>query len=123
MKNIFKFIIFIIMTFILTGCGQEPRASIYKWNQYSQVSAVYLMHGEQVEVSNLYEKELLKIIEDSKVHGVRVPPGVYAELGEFFYKSNKKEEAKKYFLLEKNIYPESTIFINNIVNKLFGESL
>jgi len=37
------------------------------------------------------------------------------------YETGKKEDAKRYFMLEKATYPESSTFMSQIMKKLYGE--
>jgi hypothetical protein len=46
-----------------------------------------------------------------------VPPGVYAELGYIYNLQNNTKEAIKLFDLEKQVYPESTVFMDLLIQQ------
>jgi hypothetical protein len=79
------------------------------------------MKGHEKEVLEKHIIELEKIILDSETKQQRVAPGIYAEYAQLLYETNKPSEAKKYFLLEKQTYPESSIFIDRVLKKLYGD--
>lgn len=114
-----KKIIFTFFTLlILTGCQKEELT--YTWNDYNDTSIAYGMYGSVNEIREKHKTELEKIIEDSKSKNVRVAPGIYAEYAQVLFDSNKRNEAKQYFVLEKTTYPESTLFIDKVLIKLYG---
>lgn len=119
LKNIF---LIGFTAFILIGCGANKQIPpIYKWNNYVESSNEYGVKGHEKEVFEKHLAELEKIVSDSKEEDKRVAPGIYAELGQLLFESGKKEKAKNYFLLEKSTYPESTVFIDRVIEKLYGE--
>ena len=82
---------------------QKHSASLYMYKS-TPTDKTYANHREA----------LLKIIKRSTKRGDKVPPGIYAEYGFFFFKEGEYEEAKKYFSLEKELYPESSVFMDRI---------
>ncbi len=73
------------------------------------------------EVLEQHTAELKKIIDESETNKQKVAPGLYAEYGQILFETGKKEDAKRYFFLEKTTYPESATFIDQVVKKLYGE--
>lgn len=120
MKNIFKFLIIPFLLLVFTGCGQQVIPTIYKWGNYVQSSSDYGMKSQEKEILEKHLAELNKIITESENEKQRVAPGIYAEYAQILFETGKKEEAKKYFELEKQTYPESTVFIDRVLNKLYG---
>jgi len=111
----------VAMTAILfTGCGKQVQPPLYMWGDYVNSSAKYGVSSGDKEVLEKHLQELEKIINESKAKDQRVAPGIYAEYAQLLYETNKKELAKKYFLLEKQTYPESSIFIDRVMVKLYG---
>lgn len=111
----------VVALFFLVGCSnKEVRPSIYEWGSYSKTSAAYVMYKEREDIRSAHKNVLEKIITKSEAESKKVPPSIYAEYAELLYDSNEKVLAKKYFLLEKDTYPESSVFINRILNKLYG---
>lgn len=121
MNYMTKLILFIVVILIFTGCQQQVQAPLYIWNNYVHSSTDYGMKGHEKEVLEKHIVELEKIISDSKEKKQRVAPGIYAEYAQLLYESNKPSEAKKYFFLEKETYPESSIFIDRVIKKLYGD--
>jgi len=121
-KNI-QIPIFILLISFFIGCQKAPEPTLYIWDDYTNTSTEYGMNGQEKEVVEKHAQELNKIIKESEEKDQRVAPGIYAEYGQILFETSKKEEAKKYFLLEKKTYPESTQFINRVLNKLYGDTL
>jgi hypothetical protein len=121
MKKHIVFVLIIGFFFsLLIGCVQ-PQPPLYHWGNYINSSANYGMNGHEKEVMEKHILELETIINESEAKNQRVAPGIYAEYAQLLYETNKKEEAKKYFALEKQTYPESTKFINGALTKLYGD--
>lgn len=124
MKKITSYSTIALLAIILTGCGQQQvQPPLYIWGDYANSSAKYGMRGHEKEVSEQHRMELEKIIDESREKKQRVAPGIYAEYGQLLYEANKKEQAKQYFILEKQTYPESSIFLDRVTAKLYGEKL
>lgn len=58
------------------------------------------------------------MIKQSEERELRVPPGVYGELGYIYALKNNSKEAVKLFEIEKQTYPESTIFMDNMIQQV-----
>ncbi|WP_419765305.1 MAG: DUF4810 domain-containing protein [Arcobacter sp.] len=124
MKQIYKITIISFTLFLFVGCTQtkiEP--PLYTWNNYVESSGQIGTEDNQKEAIEKHQVVLEKIILDSNNEKKRVAPGIYAEYAQFLFESNKKDKAKKYFILEKITYPESTVFIDRVIKKLYGENL
>lgn len=117
-------ILFLLVVVSLVGCAPKR---MYNWENYSET--LYSCKKNSNEESLLkHMQELEKIIEVSTRNNMRIPPGVYGELGYYYLKSNKTKEAVEYFNLEKQLYPESGILMERLIqkateaNKLTGET-
>jgi len=121
MKKLISLTVAVITVLIFTGCGQTVQPPLYNWGDYVKSSSKYAMYGERKDVLEKHTSELAKIINESEAKKQRVAPGIYAEYAQILFETNKKEKAKKYFVLEKETYPESTLFINRVMKKLYGE--
>lgn len=111
----------LVLVFFLAGCAQQKVIPpIYKWGNYVTSSSEYGMNGHNKEVLETHVAELKKIISESDAEDKRVAPGIYAELGQILFETGKREEAKTYLLLEKQTYPESTVFMDRVIAKLYG---
>lgn len=123
MKKYIKLSLTSFLLFVFVGCQQPVEPPLYIWGDYVNTSTEYGMNGQEKEILEKHVQELSKIIKESEEKNQRVAPGIYAEYGQILFQTSKKEEAKKYFLLEKSVYPESTHFINRVIVKLYGASL
>ena len=109
-----SYVIVIISIFFFAGCATKP---MYKWGDYS--SSLYKLKKEpNNENLQKHKQVLINIMEDSKQDGLRVPPGVYCEYGYLLLNEGNKDEALKYFDMEEQTYPESTIFIQRLKTQL-----
>ncbi|MCU7493903.1 MAG: DUF4810 domain-containing protein [Ignavibacteria bacterium] len=101
----------LLSTFVI-GCSHSQ--DLYYWGDYS--NTLYELKKSPDEKSMAAHTEMLKsIIENSKKLNKRVPPGVYCEYGYMLLKTNHQAEARQYFELEMQTYPESKVFIDRLL--------
>lgn len=110
--------ILLISTVVLSfsfGCAnQKP---MYYWGDYS--GSLYKVHKDPNEKNVAeHQVQLEMIIKQSQERNLRVPPGVYGELGYIYALRNNSKEAVKLFEMEKQTYPESTIFMENMIQQV-----
>jgi len=109
------FLIIAIQFFLLSGCATKVSQSNLYWGEYSRT--LYNTKKEPSPSSNAeHEKELNEIVEKSKNMRLRVPPGVYAELGIFSNDRGDYEQAKAYFKLEQENYPKAEVLMKRTLN-------
>lgn len=101
---------------LLSSCATTP--SLYGWGNYEATSyAVAKTPSEQ----NL--QRLIQVYEELITHpkGTRQlpPPGICAEYGYLLIKQGKPEEGRKLLEREIALYPESSIFIQTLLKRLF----
>jgi len=102
MKNI---VLVILPLLLLSGCAKISQSNLY-WGDYS--STLYKVKKEPSESSKLeHQNELQEIVEKSKSMHLKVPPGIYAELGVLAKDKGKHAMANEFFKLEQETYPES----------------
>jgi hypothetical protein len=103
-----------LLAIILSGCA-GPK--LYYWGDYSEtLYANRKTPGDETQLTHI--RELEEIIKVSNQRNQRVPPGVYAELGYFYLKTNKSQQAVAYFRQEQQLYPESTILMERLIKKV-----
>ena len=98
-----------------SGCAQDPE--IYRWGVYDDV--VYDMYARP-GAADPYT-QIVKLSEDlARTHaeGRRVPPGVHAHLGYMYYLSGDAAAAVQEFEAERELFPESTTFVDGILQRL-----
>lgn len=100
----------------LTGCVSQPK-SLYNWGSYQ--TQLYTMYskpdkaGPQQQIAAL-EKDIQK----TKAASQAVPPGLYAHLGYEYSLTGNNQKAREYLELEKQVYPESTVYIDRLLQRM-----
>lgn len=104
----------IIVLVFLSGCATHVSQSNLYWGNYS--NTLYMVKKEPGEASNAaHEQELQSIVEKSKEMNLKVPPGVYAELGLYAKGRGEDKDAQNYFGLEQESYPEGTVLMQRVL--------
>lgn len=108
------------LAMVCTGCAPKPTPVYYFGGS---ASALYASKKEPTEEKYLKLKESLEeVIEHSGNKGIKVPPGIYAHLGYLNLLQNKSDQASQYFKNEKQLYPEATVFMDRMINKIEAKS-
>lgn len=111
-----KFVVMLFVAGLFAGGCAPQKPQMYCWENYSHTLYDYTKNPSDESYAK-HKECLLKIIDSSAKNELRVPPGVYAELGYDLLKEGKTEEGKKYLLLEKETYPESALFMDKLLAK------
>jgi hypothetical protein len=115
-KSIASAVLSVLALLLATGCATTKQPH-YQWGQYEQL--VYEMYAKPgkaepgVQVAKLSED-----IERAQAEGRRVPPGVHAHLGYMYYIQGNEQGAYNEFAIERELFPESAVFIDGIVKRL-----
>ncbi|MCG2721955.1 MAG: DUF4810 domain-containing protein [Thermodesulfovibrionales bacterium] len=110
--NHLKFGCIVIIVIFLSGCAPQR---MYYWGDYS--NTLYQSKKNPSDQSNLVHLQAIEmIIEESRTNNLRIPPGVYAELGYIYFRQNKKDLAIQNFKMEKELYPESAFLMDRLEN-------
>ncbi len=108
-------IISIFLFLIVTSCVQKK--TLFYWGDYS--NTLYDYKKTPNDENLVKHKEAIQdIIEKSEKKNMKVPPGIYCEYGYILAKEGMNLEAKKYFELEGNTYPESAVFMKKLISNL-----
>ena len=115
-------------TFSFTGCasllygsrGKGHEETMYNWDNYSSTTFKYVKNGDESEESVQDLINVYRTIMSNQAGTYRgtIPPGVCADYGYLLVRSGKIEEGKELLLKEKELYPESSKFIDSIVKKI-----
>ena len=106
----------IALSLVLVGCGGGA-TSLYRWGEFPQQTYNYM--SERSKVSPLEQiARLEKDIEKSKAENRAVPPGLYGHLGLLNLDIQNSQRAAMYFKLEKQVYPESTVLMNRLLQRM-----
>lgn len=99
---------------IMASCNTQT--SLYNWRDY--VDSSYRYYKQQTPEST---EHLMKTYEAmiKKPNGSRktIAPGICAEYGYFLIQNGKREEGVTMFQKEKELYPESTVFMDRLIKK------
>ena len=111
-----KNVIFLLVatTLMFGGCVSTQ---MYYWGNYSKTLYHYRKDAND-EAQGKHMAELEAIVKGSKERNLRVPPGVYCELGYMYAKKGNNKQAMELFALEKSTYPESTHFVDRLAEKI-----
>ena len=107
------------LTWILTFCisiffaGCAPKQTYYFGNYSQTLYALEKFQNEETLIK--HKQELEKIISESQVKNLAVPPGIYAELGYIYLKENKTKKAVTLFETESQLYPESKHLMDRLI--------
>ena len=108
MNYIYRFILFLAFLCLITGCS----VTSYDWNGYDTM--LYQHYRDPTKHQEFTEK-LQEAVGDAE-NSNRVPPGLYAEYGYLLYEGGAYQTAIDYFRKEKNLWPESHVFMDKMIN-------
>ena len=111
MKKIF---VVALAAIILAGC--QTTKPMYEYENYAESFYTLKKEGGD-EAAAEWKTSLESIIEKSKAEAVRVPPGVFANLGYIHLKANNLKEAIALFEQEKQVYPEASMFMDKLIQQ------
>ena len=105
--------VFFTVLCCLVSAGCAPK-KMYYFGNYS--NTLYSFEKNQNDESLLkHKQELETIITESESKALPVPPGIYAELGYINLKSNNSKEAIRLFQAESQLYPESRLLMDRLI--------
>jgi hypothetical protein len=111
-----KSVTLMVAFFTLAGCAViQP---LYSWGPYeSEVYAFF--KGDSVEKQI---QTLEKHLNVAEAKGKILPPGYYAHLGMLYGKVGRGIEARALLDKELRLYPEASVFMNNINSGFKGRN-
>ncbi|MEQ1602541.1 MAG: DUF4810 domain-containing protein [Methylophilaceae bacterium] len=107
-------LLWVAIVLSISGCATSP---MYYWGNYSSTLYHYRKDASD-EALNKHMAQLNAIVNVSKERHLRVPPGVYCELGYLNAKQGNNKQALELFILEKTTYPESTHFVDRLAESI-----
>lgn len=94
----------------LTGCSE----SLFHWGKYEDSLIERYIENDTTQT----ESHLREVFTEAESTQKRVPPGIYADYGFMLYKRGEKSSAISYFQKEKALYPESSFFMNKLIERI-----
>lgn len=101
------------LTLGLVGCGSS---SLYSWYDYEQRTHAYTQSQSPERLAKLVETYKSLIERQHESRGVP-PPGICAEYGYLLIKTGQRELGLKMLEREIELYPESKVFIQRIIQQ------
>jgi hypothetical protein len=102
---------------------ETPLPPLYDWGIYEPL----LWEGYRAESGDVDPAAQLARLEADvqriRASGGRVPPGVYAHLGFLEFSTGDVAAARQHFLEERELFPESAVFIDGVLARMGGGSL
>jgi hypothetical protein len=114
MKKIILISIFLIP--VVMSCTSQKKTLFY-WGDYSN-TLYNLKKTPNDENLAKHKNAIQAIITTSEKKKLKVPPGIYCEYGFILAKEGDTENARKYFELEAQTYPESAAFMEKLITNL-----
>jgi hypothetical protein len=98
---------------LFAGC-QGPK-TVYCWGHYESV--VYDQYAKPEKASpELLAAQLEEDLHKAASANKPVPPGFHAQLGYLYAQSGRTDLAREQYELEKQMYPESAVFMDRFLN-------
>lgn len=115
----YKILTTFVTVFLFTGCASNDTQ--YHWGEYEDL--VYKTHHNPEQVPPTVQIEKLQaVIEKAGAVGKPVAPGIYAHLGLMHAANGNKALALASLTKEKELFPESTIFIDGLIQRSITNS-
>lgn len=92
-------------------------APLYSWGRYESILwEGYQAQGDPATHVTQLEEDVQKALAEGK----RVPPGVHAHIGFLRFASGDLPAAREHFLKERELFPESAVFIDGVLERMQG---
>ena len=95
---------------LLSGCATSP-AGLYHWGSYQE--QLYTQYSKPEKATP--ERQIAALerdIQKAKSANKSLPPGFYAHLAYQYLVTGNKSKATEYLMLEKQLFPESTTYVD-----------
>lgn len=103
-------------TVLVVGCV-TPQPPLYRWGEYENI--IYAGYKNPGSSDPVTDGELLAAdMARTEAEGKQIPPGVRIHLGYLYFEQGRDDEARALFELEKQVFPESTVFVDGMLARL-----
>ena len=102
----------------MTGCVQAPKP-LYYWGNYEQSLYISYSKPEKMSPAQL-ASNLEEDLSKAAGKGLKANPGLHAQLGLTYLELGRAEAAMKEFQTEKELFPESALFMDRMLEKMKG---
>ena len=105
--------------FVAAALGCAGSGSLYSWGRYENVLwESYQAKGDPAMHAAMLEDDVRR----AAAEGQRVAPGVHAHIGFLRFASGDLGAAREHFLTERELFPESQVFIERVLDRMEGQS-
>lgn len=103
---------------MFAGCANKPPPPLYMWDTFPKLQYETLLHTgvPPIEQIATLETQALK----ARTNGAALPPGFRAHLGMLKLSAGDPEQARQLWLEEKAAFPESTPYMDQLLQRLDG---
>jgi hypothetical protein len=101
----------ILAAVIALACAPQTK-QMYRWGGYD--TALY-KHYKSPQDRETFVASLKKLIAEAEQAGGKVPPGCYAEYGYALLEEGQRDAAVEYFAKERDLWPESRLFMEKMI--------
>lgn len=107
-----KSLTWLSLTLLVAGCS-SPR-SLYYWGNYETV--IYNAYSRPEKADPMMQIALMEEdLQKAAAQDQLVGPGFHAQLGHLYYTTGNIDRAREEFQLEKQLFPESTPFMDRLL--------
>jgi hypothetical protein len=99
-----------ISTLLLSGCTRE----LFYWGDYEDTLFERYVQNDPTQT----EAQLQELIAEANSSNGRVAPGIYADYGFMLFTRGDKNGAIRSFEQERKLYPESTILMTSLIDRV-----
>lgn len=99
---------------VLGACA-PVNPPLYYWGDYQ--NTLYLHHQDGVTDYSAQVSSIESILSQAEAQGKSVPPGLHAHLGMLYFNTGREIEAREQFAIERNLFPESAHFVEQILHE------
>ena len=105
----------LLLALLFAGCGTT--SGMYEWGEYEdtvfEVCRAPDGFDSQTAIAGLEE-----MVDEASASEQAVPPGTHAFLGYLYYLNGDVDGAVAAFHSEKELYPESTVFMDGLLKRI-----
>jgi len=108
-------IILSLTSLMMVSCVQQK--TLYNWGKIQETSYQYMKYGTEKDLEKLL-KTYQYAIDNQKKGRMTVQPGICADYGFLLIKQGEVEKGLKFMKMEIALYPESAVFIEQIIKRI-----
>jgi len=109
----------LLLLWVAAACTSTR--GLYGWGAYDDSVHDVIVDEGSVDLDREIQR-MVELVEKAVSLSRRVPPGLHAHLGYLYYLRGDVDSATAAFLSEKEIYPESTVFVDGLLARMKGAS-